>query len=71
MQAPRPVAHPTPTQTEPSPSAQMRPPRHAAEAAGLNGLMDSVEPGLACGSDTSHMNVLGYDPRRWVLERRG
>lgn len=33
-------------------------------AAGLNGLMDSVEPGLACGSDTSHMNILGYDPRR-------
>lgn len=33
-------------------------------AAGLNGLVDAVEPGLACGSDTSHMNLLGYDPRR-------
>jgi 2,3-bisphosphoglycerate-independent phosphoglycerate mutase len=33
-------------------------------AAGLNGLVDAVEPGLACGSDTSHMNILGYDPRK-------
>ncbi|KIY93896.1 phosphoglycerate mutase [Monoraphidium neglectum] len=31
--------------------------------------MDSVEPGLACGSDTSHMNVLGYDPRRYYRGR--
>jgi hypothetical protein len=33
-------------------------------AAGVNGLMDPVEPGLACGSDTAHMNILGYDPRK-------
>ena len=25
--------------------------------------MDPVEPGLACGSDTAHMSLLGYDPR--------
>lgn len=31
--------------------------------AGLNGLMDPVEPGLACGSDTAHMSIFGYDPR--------
>jgi 2,3-bisphosphoglycerate-independent phosphoglycerate mutase len=37
---------------------------HCAAAAGLNGLVDAVEPGLACGSDTSHMNILGYDPRK-------
>lgn len=36
----------------------------AAPAAGVNGLVDAVEPGLACGSDTSHMNLLGYDPRK-------
>lgn len=30
---------------------------------GINGLMDPVEPGLACGSDTAHMSLLGYDPR--------
>jgi hypothetical protein len=43
-----------------------RPTRVAARcaAAGLNGLVDAVEPGLACGSDTSHMNLLGYDPRQ-------
>lgn len=30
---------------------------------GLNGLMDPVEPSLACGSDTAHMSILGYDPK--------
>jgi len=25
--------------------------------------MDPVEPGLACGSDTAHMSLFGYDPR--------
>ena len=34
--------------------------------AGLNGLLDPVEPGLACGSDTAHLSLLGYDPRRWT-----
>ncbi|KAI8647161.1 putative 2,3-bisphosphoglycerate-independent phosphoglycerate mutase [Parasitella parasitica] len=37
---------------------------------GLNGLVDPVEPGLACGSDTAHMSILGYDPRRYY-EGRG
>ncbi|CAL8468172.1 g7711 [Coccomyxa elongata] len=31
--------------------------------AGLNGLLDPVEPGLACGSDTAHLSILGYEPR--------
>ncbi|KAL0490721.1 2,3-bisphosphoglycerate-independent phosphoglycerate mutase [Acrasis kona] len=31
---------------------------------GLNGLMDPVEPGLACGSDTAHMSIFGYEPRK-------
>jgi 2,3-bisphosphoglycerate-independent phosphoglycerate mutase len=35
-----------------------------AAAAGVNGLSDPVEPGLACGSDTAHMNIFGYDPRK-------
>lgn len=35
----------------------------ALASAGLNGLMDPVEPGLACGSDTAHMSIFGYDPR--------
>lgn len=25
---------------------------------------DPVEPGLACGSDTAHMSILGYDPMK-------
>jgi len=29
---------------------------------GLNGMMDPVETGLACGSDTAHMNIFGYNP---------
>ena len=29
---------------------------------GLNGLLDPVEPGLACGSDTAHLSILGYNP---------
>ncbi|KAL0090067.1 2,3-bisphosphoglycerate-independent phosphoglycerate mutase-domain-containing protein [Phycomyces blakesleeanus] len=36
---------------------------------GLNGLMDSVEPGLACGSDTAHMSLLGYNPRQYYRGR--
>lgn len=31
-------------------------------ASGLNGIMDPVETGLACGSDTAHMNIFGYNP---------
>lgn len=35
----------------------------AIASAGINGLMDPVEVGLACGSDTAHLSLLGYDPR--------
>ncbi|KAI9491235.1 2,3-bisphosphoglycerate-independent phosphoglycerate mutase-domain-containing protein [Zychaea mexicana] len=38
-------------------------------AGGKNGLMDSVEPGLACGSDTAHMSILGYNPRKYYRGR--
>lgn len=37
-------------------------PLHQFSAGGLNGLLDPVEPGLACGSNTALMSVLGYDP---------
>eukprot|EP00735_Rhodelphis_limneticus_P014417 TRINITY_DN8442_c0_g1::TRINITY_DN8442_c0_g1_i1::g.3413::m.3413 TRINITY_DN8442_c0_g1::TRINITY_DN8442_c0_g1_i1::g.3413 ORF type:complete len:550 (-),score=45.26,sp/Q975P3/APGM_SULTO/32.10/9e-69,PhosphMutase/PF10143.4/1.9e-57,Metalloenzyme/PF01676.13/4.2e-09,Metalloenzyme/PF01676.13/1.4e-16 TRINITY_DN8442_c0_g1_i1:261-1910(-) len=36
---------------------------------GLNGLLDPVEPGLACGSDTAHLNILGYPPRIYYRGR--
>lgn len=29
---------------------------------GLNGLIDTVQAGLACGSDTAHMSLFGYNP---------
>ena len=34
------------------------------------GLMDSIAPGIRAGSDTSHLNILGYDPYR-VYTGRG
>jgi len=33
------------------------------------GLMDPVEPGLACGSDTAHLSIFGYDPRIYYTGR--
>lgn len=36
---------------------------------GSCGLMDPVEPGLACGSDTAHLSLLGYDPKKWYRGR--
>ncbi|GJM95511.1 hypothetical protein PR202_ga12254 [Eleusine coracana subsp. coracana] len=41
----------------------------AVAAAGVVGLMDPVEPGLACGSDTAHLSLLGYDPRVYYRGR--
>ena len=43
---------------------------------GLQGMLDPMAPGLACGSDTAHMNLLGYPPHlfypgRGVLEAIG
>ncbi|KAF2299478.1 hypothetical protein GH714_032103 [Hevea brasiliensis] len=41
----------------------------AVASAGVNGLMDPVEVGLACGSDTAHLSLLGYDPRVYYKGR--
>lgn len=41
----------------------------AMASAGINGLMDPVEPGLACGSDTAHLSLLGYNPRIYYRGR--
>lgn len=41
----------------------------ALATAGVVGLQDTAEPGLACGSDTAHLALLGYDPRVWYRGR--
>lgn len=41
----------------------------AIASGGINGLMDPVEPGLACGSDTAHLSLLGYNPRIYYRGR--
>lgn len=41
----------------------------AIASAGVNGLMDPVEAGLGCGSDTAHLSLLGYDPRIYYRGR--
>jgi len=35
---------------------------NALAQGGLMGLHDPVQSGLACGSDTAHMSIFGYDP---------
>ena len=35
----------------------------AVASRGFLGLLDPVQPGKACGSDTAHLSLLGYDPR--------
>ena len=35
----------------------------------LSGLMDPVETGLACGSDTAHMSIFGYSPYQYYQGR--
>lgn len=47
-----------------------------AASRGRVGLIDPVEPGLACGSDTAHLSIFGYEPRtcyhgRGALEALG
>lgn len=43
---------------------------HRAARRGRCGLIDPVSPGLACGSDTAHLSIFGYDAHR-VYRGRG
>ena len=36
---------------------------------GVCGLMDPVVPGLACGSDTAHLSILGFPPHEFYTGR--
>lgn len=35
---------------------------NAIAKSGINGMHDPVQSGLACGSDTAHMQLFGYNP---------
>lgn len=36
---------------------------------GINGIMDTISPGIRPGSDTSHLALLGYDPYKFYTGR--
>jgi 2,3-bisphosphoglycerate-independent phosphoglycerate mutase len=36
---------------------------------GINGIMDTIGPGIRPGSDTSHLAILGYDPYKYYTGR--
>jgi 2,3-bisphosphoglycerate-independent phosphoglycerate mutase len=50
--------------------AAYRPNLNALVSTGLGGMMYPVRKGLVCGSDTSHLSLLGYDPEK-VYTGRG
>jgi len=36
---------------------------------GINGIMDTISPGIRPGSDTGHLSLLGYDPYKYYTGR--
>ncbi len=36
---------------------------------GINGIMDTIAPGIRPGSDTSHLALLGYNPYKYYSGR--
>ncbi len=36
---------------------------------GINGIMDTIAPGIRPGSDTAHLSLLGYDPFKYYTGR--
>jgi 2,3-bisphosphoglycerate-independent phosphoglycerate mutase len=53
-----------------TPLASARKPNMDALAyGGINGIMDTIAPGIRPGSDTSHLALLGYDPYEYYTGR--
>jgi 2,3-bisphosphoglycerate-independent phosphoglycerate mutase len=53
-----------------TPLASARKPNMDALAyGGINGIMDTIAPGIRPGSDTSHLALLGYDPYKYYTGR--
>src|SRR5213593_1597500 len=50
------LGHKTPLEATPKPNLDW------FASNGVNGLVDPIAPGVAAGSDTSHLALLGYDP---------
>jgi 2,3-bisphosphoglycerate-independent phosphoglycerate mutase len=46
-----------------------KPNMNALAFGGINGIMDTIAPGIRPGSDTSHLALLGYDPYRYYTGR--
>ena len=49
--------------------AAYRPNMNRLASMGICGLMHPVAPGIRCGSDTSHLSLLGYDPTKFYSGR--
>src|SRR5438552_14785273 len=58
------LGHKTPLEATPKPNLDW------FASNGVNGLVDPIAPGVAAGSDTSHLALFGYDPRE-VYTGRG
>src|SRR5213594_1775979 len=58
------LGHKTPLEATPKPNLDW------FASNGVNGLVDPIAPGVAAGSDTSHLALFGYDPKE-VYTGRG
>ncbi|MDK2796280.1 MAG: 2,3-bisphosphoglycerate-independent phosphoglycerate mutase [Archaeoglobaceae archaeon] len=59
----RPVAGKTPL------SVAKKPNLDKIAEIGINGIMDTISPGIRPGSDTSHLALLGFDPYKFYMGR--
>src|SRR3989449_5077151 len=58
------LGHKTPLEATPKPNLDW------FASNGVNGLVDPIAPGVAAGSDTSHLALFGYDPHQGYTGRR-